>query len=213
MTQCLVNICVVVYNVVVFSGEDIGGQMREMAIFGVPCWGLMVSEGVPGSNDRAPEGQLPGHASPNTGKIYAAPREVPSLPLWQLELKLLCFWFIWWWAVLKCSYCGRVFGVPSKSTNEVWILGWICQKVWLRLTPPIWDSALNFGWKSQKSVRGSNLSEGFGEEQLKCHKCHRCCGHTELSTDMKTTGHKNPFLIPIFLECGDNVAQAVYTFA
>ena len=28
---------VVVYNVVVFSGEDIGGQMREMAIFGVPC--------------------------------------------------------------------------------------------------------------------------------------------------------------------------------
>ena len=66
---------VVVYNVVVFSGEDIGGQMREMAIFGVPCWGLMVSEGVPGSNDRAGEGQLPqsGHASLNTGKIYAPP--------------------------------------------------------------------------------------------------------------------------------------------
>ena len=37
MAQCLVNICVVVYNVVVFCGEDIGGQMREMAIFGVPC--------------------------------------------------------------------------------------------------------------------------------------------------------------------------------
>ena len=28
---------VVVSNVVVLSGEDIGGQMREMAIFGVPC--------------------------------------------------------------------------------------------------------------------------------------------------------------------------------
>ena len=31
------DVFVVVYNVVVFSGEDIGGQMREMAIFGVPC--------------------------------------------------------------------------------------------------------------------------------------------------------------------------------
>ena len=35
----------------------------------------MVSQGVPGSNDRAAEGQLPqsGHAIHNTGKIYAAP--------------------------------------------------------------------------------------------------------------------------------------------
>ena len=30
-------VAVVVSNVVGFSGEDIGGQMREMAIFGVPC--------------------------------------------------------------------------------------------------------------------------------------------------------------------------------
>ena len=42
------NVCVVavvVYNVVVISGEDIGGQMGEMAIFGVP---LVRSHGVPG---------------------------------------------------------------------------------------------------------------------------------------------------------------------
>ena len=38
-------VAVVVYNVVVISGEDIGGQMGEMAIFGVP---LVRSHGVPG---------------------------------------------------------------------------------------------------------------------------------------------------------------------
>ena len=38
-------VAVVVYNIVVISGEDFGGQMREMAIFGVP---LVRSHGVPG---------------------------------------------------------------------------------------------------------------------------------------------------------------------
>ena len=86
MTQCLVNICVVVYNVVVFSGEDIGGQMREMAIFGVPCWGLMVSGGVQGSNDRA--GSYRGPTAlvrachPQHRQNLRSPR---SRPLWQLE--------------------------------------------------------------------------------------------------------------------------------
>ena len=39
-----------------------------------------MSEGVPGSNDRAERANCPnrGHAIPNTGKIYAAP-ELPSL--------------------------------------------------------------------------------------------------------------------------------------
>ena len=77
---------VVVYNVVVFSGEDIGGQMREMAIFGVPCWGLMVSGGVQGSNDRA--GSYRGPTAlvrachPQHRQNLRSPR---SRPLWQLE--------------------------------------------------------------------------------------------------------------------------------
>ena len=92
MTQCLVNICVVVYNVVVFSGEDIGGQMREMAIFGVPCWGLMVSGGVQGSNDRA--GSYRGPTAlvrachPQHRQNLRSPR---SRPLWQLELEQALF--------------------------------------------------------------------------------------------------------------------------
>ena len=42
---CVVVVAVVVFNVVILSGEDIGGQMREMAIFGVP---LLRSHGVRG---------------------------------------------------------------------------------------------------------------------------------------------------------------------
>ena len=114
-----------------------------------PCWGLMVSEGVPGSNDRAAEVQLPqsGHAIPNTGKIYAAPR-VALFGSWNWKL---CFWFIWWWAVLKCSYC--VFGVPSLNLG-------------LNLSEKLdsdqhhhhpFDTALNF----YEEKTGSNLSEGF----------------------------------------------------
>ena len=61
MTQCLVNICVVVYNVVVFSGEDIGGQMREMAILVSPVevsWCPGVPKGLM-TGQAATEGQLP----------------------------------------------------------------------------------------------------------------------------------------------------------
>ena len=115
----------------------------------------MVSEGVPGSNDRAAEGQLPqsGHAIPNTGKIYAAPR-VALFGSWNWKL---CFWFLWWWAVLRCSYCGSVFGVTSKK--QLWIWGWICLKIGLNTT------RLSLPWifmkQKTESVTGSNLSEGF----------------------------------------------------
>ena len=114
--------------------------MREMAIFGVPCWGLMVSEGVPGSNDRAAEGQLPqsGHAISNTGKIYAAPR-VALFGSWNWRI---CFWFIWRWAVLKCSYCGNVFGAPSLNLG----LNLLDQH-------PPFDTTLNF-YETTKPVAG-----------------------------------------------------------
>ena len=148
MTKCLVNICVVVYNVVVFSGEDIGGQMREMAIFGVPCWGLMVSGGVQGSNDRA--GSYRGPTAlvrachPQHRQNLRSPR---SRPLWQLEALSVLWWTPIWGTVI-------LFLVSLQKAN----LKFEVESAWkLEFAP--WHPIHHVKpWKS-KSVTGSNLSE------------------------------------------------------
>ena len=183
MTQCLVNICVVVYNVVVFSGEDIGGQMREMAIFGVPCWGLMVSGGVQGSNDRAHSYRGP------TALVRACHpqhrqnlRSPQSCPLRQLELEDL---FLVHLAVSgfevqllwKCFWCTKSeFGVE-----------------FVRSTPPVWYY-LELLWNNETSDR-SNLSEV--EEQLKCHRWSHSCQLT-----WKQLGAKSLLFLQIFKDSG-----------
>ena len=155
--------------------------MREMAIFGVPCWGLMVSEGVPGSNDRAERANCPnrGHAIPNTGKIYAAPR-VALFGSWNWKL---CFWFIWWWAVLKCSYCGSVFGEPLKSKSEFGVEA--VKK--LDSDQHHWfDTTLNFDEEKRNQWQGQICQKGLrGAIEVSQVV-------TQLSTDMKTTGQPNP---------------------
>ena len=148
MTKCLVDICVVVYNVVVFSGEDIGGQMREMAIFGVPCWGLMVSGGVQGSNDRA--GSYRGPTAlvrachPQHRQNLRSPR---SRPLWQLEALSLLWWTQIWGTVI-------LFLVSLQKAN----LKFEVESVWkLEFAP--WHPIHHVKPWKLNSVTGSNLSE------------------------------------------------------
>ena len=157
--------------------------MREMAIFGVPCWGLMVSEGVPGSNDRAERANCPnrGHAIPNTGKIYAAP-ELPSLAVGTgssvfgssggFEVQLL-------W---KCFWC---------TNYQDWIWGWICQKLDSDQHHPF-DTTLNFDEEKRNQWQGQICQKGLrGAIEVSQVV-------TQLSTDMKTTGQPNPsFLFQI----------------
>ena len=135
--------------------------MREMAIFGVPCWGLMVSGGVQGSNDRA--GSYRGPTAlvrachPQHRQNLRSPR---SRPLWQLELE-------------QALFCGEhrfevqlfSFWCHFKKVESVWNIG-LCT-----MTPHSSCRTLKIkisDWV--KSVRKDC------EERLECHKwrSHSC---------------------------------------